>query len=289
MDIRLYWEKLYWALVKRYFKKKQKTYEDWLAKGYTNEPIVSFIIESHNKSVGVKRIVRKLREYPNAEIIVIDDGSNYKHTQSLMRYLVRGNEFLIRANDLYENVMYDKTIRFANGKYIILMQDDDEIIDLGWVDKGISLFKTYPDMVILGGLNGLEFKIEEKEKWGYVDLYKNDLLADKEFYFVHSVNRAPMLLNKKLFLDHLEHIDFSFAPFQCDDCELCLRAWLCGLKVGWYNAGFKSMIAGGMRIWNKGLMGFQEIKNRGRLYEMYRISTEEITHLVEKANKSLED
>lgn len=53
MDIRLYWEKVYWALAKRVFKRKQKTYEDWLAKGYTNQPLVSFIIESHNKSVGV--------------------------------------------------------------------------------------------------------------------------------------------------------------------------------------------------------------------------------------------
>ena len=166
MDIRLYWEKVYWALAKRAFKRKQKTYEDWLAKGYTNQPLVSFIIESHNKSVGVKRIVSKLREYPNAEIVVIDDGSEYKHTKSLMRFLTRGNEFLVRANDLYENVMYDKTIRFANGEYIVLMQDDDEITDLDWVDKGISYFKKYPDMAILGGLNGLEFVTDDKEKWG---------------------------------------------------------------------------------------------------------------------------
>lgn len=41
----------------------------------------------------------------------------------------------MRANDLYENVMYDKTIRFANGEYIVLMQDDDEITDLDWWTK----------------------------------------------------------------------------------------------------------------------------------------------------------
>lgn len=289
MDIRLYWEKVYWALAKRVFKRKQKTYEDWLAKGYTNQPLVSFIIESHNKSVGVKRIVSKLREYPNAEIVVIDDGSEYKHSKSLMMYLTRGNEFLVRANDLYENVMYDKTIRFANGEYIVLMQDDDKITDLGWVDKGVAYFKKYSDMAILGGLNGLDFVIDEKEKWGYNGSYPSAFFKGKDFRFVHSVNRAPMLLNKKLYIEHLGHIDFSFAPFQCDDTELCLRAWLSGLKVGWYNAGFESMIAGGMRIWNKGLMGFQEIKNRGKLYEMYRDSLEEVTSLVEKANKTIDD
>lgn len=284
MDILMSIEKVRCALAKRFLKKKQKTYEDWLAKGYRNLPKVSFIIESHNKSLGVRRIVRKLREYPDAEIIVIDDGSSFAHTRALVKFLDGGNEFLVRANDLYENVMYDKTIRFANGRYVVLMQDDDEITSLDWVDKGIRYFERYPDMAILGGLDGLNFVIDEENRWGYVDQYPDK--AKGEFRFVHSVNRAPMLLDRDLFLKHLGHIDFSFAPFQCDDCELCLRAWLSGLKVGWYDAGFESMLAGGMRIWNKGLIGVQEIKNRGKLYEMYKDRVNEISALVEKANKS---
>ena len=278
-------EKVRCALAKRFLKKKQKTYEDWLAKGYRNLPKVSFIIESHNKSLGVRRIVRKLREYPDAEIIVIDDGSSFAHSRALVKFLDRGNEFLVRANDLYENVMYDKTIRFANGRYVVLMQDDDEITSLDWVDKGIRYFERYPDMAILGGLDGLNFVIDDEKRWGYVDQYPDK--ANGEFRFVHSVNRAPMLLDRDLFLKHLEHIDFSFAPFQCDDCELCLRAWLSGLKVGWYDAGFESMLAGGMRIWNKGLTGFQEIKNRGKLYEMYKDRVSEISAMIVEANKSL--
>lgn len=285
MDILMSIEKVRCALAKRFLKKKQKTYEDWLAKGYRNLPKVSFIIESHNKSLGVRRIVRKLREYPDAEIIVIDDGSSFAHTRALVKFLDGGNEFLVRANDLYENVMYDKTIRFANGRYVVLMQDDDEIARLDWVDKGIRYFERYPDMVILGGLDGLNFVIDEENRWGYVDQYPDK--AKGGFRFVHSVNRAPMLLDRDLFLKHLRHIDFSFAPFQCDDCELCLRAWLSGLKVGWYDAGFESMLAGGMRIWNKGLIGVQEIKNRGKLYEMYKDRVNEISVLVEKANSKL--
>ena len=285
MDILMSIEKVRCALAKRFLKKKQKTYEDWLAKGYRNHPKVSFIIESHNKSLGVRRIVRKLREYPEAEIIVIDDGSSFAHTRALVKFLDGGNEFLVRANDLYENVMYDKTIRFANGRYVVLMQDDDEITSLDWVDKGIRYFERYPDMVILGGLDGLNFVIDEENRWGYVDQYPDK--AKGGFRFVHSVNRAPMLLDRDLFLKHLGHIDFSFAPFQCDDCELCLRAWLSGLKVGWYDAGFESMLAGGMRIWNKGLIGVQEIKNRGKLYEMYKDRVNEISVLVEKANSKL--
>ncbi len=287
MNIKSLFYKIYWGLKKRLKLTKQKSYNDWLSKGYVNKPKISFIIQSHNKSYAVRMIVDKLRNYPNSEIIVIDDGSKPKHTKYLTKYLTKGNEFLIRSNDLYENVMYDKTIRFANGEFIALLQDDDEIVNLKWVDKALYFFEKHSDMVILGGLNGLDFKISDENEWGYVDEYEDKTLMENGFCFVHSVNRAPMLLKKNLYSEKLKHIDFSFAPFQCDDCELCLRAWLSGLKVGWYNAGFKSISAGGMRIWNNGLIGRQELTNRNKLFQMYKNSVDHISCLVRKANERI--
>jgi len=287
MKVKLLLDKIYWALVKRTKVKKQKNYEGWLAKGYNNTPDISFIIQSHNKSGSVIHAVEQLRKYPKAEIIVMDDGSTLDHTKQLAYFLNGANEFLIRANDLYENVMYDKAIRFANGTYLVLLQDDDEIVNLDWVDKAIAYFKQYPDMVILGGFNGLDFTIYEKEKWGVADLYKDRDISEKEFQFVHAVNRAPMFIHKPLFIQYLKHIEFSFAPFQCDDTELCLRAWLSGLKVGWYNAGFRSLMAGGMRIWNNEFTRTQEERNKRQLYDLYKDSVIQLKELVEKANENL--
>lgn len=285
MNIRLLFEKCYWALLKRIHIEKQKTYEDWLAKGYLNTPEVSFIIQSHNKSMGVIHIVKRLRSYPNAEIIVIDDGSELHHTKNLTNFLCGGNEFLIRANDLYENVMYDKAIRFANGFYIVLLQDDDNICGMEWLREGLAYFRKYPDMVILGGLEGLEFWIDEVNKYGAL----KKIPCMNKFQFVHTVNRSPMLLNKSLYTQYLKHFEFSFAPFQCDDSELCLRAWLSGLKVGWYDTSteFKSLMAGGMRIWNNELISVQGERNSRKLYEMYKTHSSKITRRVEEANKTL--
>ncbi|MDF9830954.1 glycosyltransferase [Parabacteroides sp. PF5-6] len=287
MKVKLLLEKVYWALAKRTRVKKQKSYEGWLAKGYNNTPDISFIIQSHNKSNSVIHTVKQLRKYPKAEIIVMDDGSTPDHTKRLVNFLDGANEFLIRANDLYENVMYDKAIRFANGTYLVLLQDDDEIVGLDWVDKAIAYFRQYPDMAILGGFNGLDFTIYEEEKWGVADLYKNKDISEKEFLFVHAVNRAPMFIHKPLYMQHLKHIRFSFAPFQCDDTELCLRAWLSGLKVGWYNAGFRSLMAGGMRIWNNEFTRTQEQRNKRQLYDLYKDHIIQLNGLVEEANKSL--
>jgi glycosyltransferase involved in cell wall biosynthesis len=283
--LNLYFYKFYLALIKRLPLQKQKTYEAWAAKGYNNTPEISFIIQSHNKSLGVISVVKHLRNYPNAEIIVIDDGSDLHHTKQLTRFLHNANEFLIRANDLYEIVMYDKAIRFANGSYVVLLQDDDNILSVDWVYKGLEYLIQYPDMVILGGRDGLRFKMDEKLQTGDACAYPDGENNLDEFRFVHVVNRAPVFLNKALFTEHLKHIDFSFAPFQSDDSELCLRAWLRGLKVGWYKAGFKSLLAGGMRIYNNKLTERQVTHNGHKLYDIYNNSIEIINKKVEEANQ----
>lgn len=284
MDIRMTWERLYWALVKKTkAQNNKKSYEYWLSKGYLNTPRISFIIQSHNKSYQVIHIVKKLREYPDAEIIVIDDGSDAQHTAALTQCLQNANEFIIRANDLYENVMYDKAIRFSNGKYIALLQDDDDFESLAWVEEAVSCFEKYPLLSILGGNNGLDFIIDEERKFGLGGNYEHEPTENGSFRFVHHVDRAPMWLNRALFMEKLKHIDFTFAPFQFDDCELCLRAWLNGLQVGWYDARFKSLSAGGMRIWNSSFTGTQCQRNAAKLYEMYKDKKEQVDQLVANA------
>lgn len=278
-------DKIRLALQKRLkLTQNQKTYAMWVAKGYINTPIVSFILQSHNKSLQIEHIVHKLRKYPKCEIIVIDDGSDKPHSIRLTKLLTRANEFLIRSNDLYENVMYDKTIRFANGKYIALLQDDDDFENLDWIDQAIHYFEQNPRLAILGGKNGLDIVFEEEKKHGHGGKYA---LQNASFSFVPAVNRAPMWINKTLFIEHLKHIDFSFAPFQFDDYELCARTWLSGLQVAWYNAYFKSLSVGGMRLWNSAFTTEQSTRNGHKLYELYHNRIEEIHELVDLSNKSL--
>lgn len=262
-------------------QKQQKSYESWAAKGYDNAPEVSVIIQSHNKSVQVEHIVNKLRKRQSLEIIVVDDGSDFKHAQALAKFLIGANEFLLRSNDLYENIMYDRTLRMANGKYIALLQDDDDFDNLGWIDDAIGLFQKYPFLAILGGKDGMDVAFEDEK-------VKNVPPKDRQsITFVAVVNRAPMWIRKDLYEQKLHHIDFAFAPFQYDDYELCLRAWLNGLQVGWYHAHFKSLSVGGMRLWN-GLFSRQQYERNGkRLYDLYKAQATLIGQLVEDANSHL--
>ena len=106
-----------------------------------------------------------------------------------------------------------------------------------------------------------------------------------DFCFVTAVNRAPMWINKELYAQHLHHIDFRFAPFQFDDYELCARTWLSGLQVGWYDAGFQSLTAGGMRLWNNDFTKEQALLNGKLLYQLYADKQDEIRRLVSDSNQ----
>ncbi len=281
--MRLFLEKIKLALLKRSgTSQKKKDHQSWVDKGYRNEPTVTFIIQSHNKSLQVCHVLPKLRQYGDAEIIVIDDGSDKGHTERLVAALTGANEFLLRANDLFENVTYDKAIRLANGKYIALMQDDDDFDGTNWVERAVRLFEEHPQMAILGGKDGLEIAFEEDRQWAH----GGPSQAEGDFCYVTSVNRAPMWINKTLYEQHLHHIDFRFAPFQFDDYELCARTWLSGLQVGWYDAGFRSLTAGGMRLWNTAFTNEQAERNGKLLYQLLAGKKEQLRTLVETARNA---
>jgi hypothetical protein len=64
-------------------------------------------------------------------------------------------------------------------------------------------------------------------------------------------------------------IDQSFAPFQCDDVDACLRAWRAGWRVGLYSAKFSTFCEGGMRLFNADEIPQQAVRNWKMIYERH--------------------
>ena len=284
----------------------QKTYESWSAKNYNAYPLVSFVIQTHNKSKIVLKFIEKLRNYKNAEIILIDDGSEKKESLFLLDKLTGANEFILKANDLYEVITYDRGIYLARGKYVALLQDDDDFEDLNWVDQAIHYFEKYQDLAFLGGRIGTDmmpFETTPDNTRGQYEV-KNGIGQRKnsfkyrfidgntekgDFKFTQVVVRAPMWVNRQLFIDHIKHIDQTFAPFQWDDAEVCLRAYSLGFKVAWYRTSFKIGVSavGGMQIWNRVLHHRQDEVNAHKIYELYGKKFSEFQIAIDDANAKL--
>ena len=284
----------------------QKTYEMWASKNYNSEPAVSFVIQVHNNCERVSKFVRKLRKFENSEIIVIDDGSKKKQSLILLQELTGANEFILRSNDLYEVITYDRAIYLSRGKYIALLQDDDDFDDFSWVDDAVKCFERFTDLVFLGGRLGVdmlpfettpdkmrgEYEMENgygqrKNSFKYKFIDQGTEIVN--FRFTQAVVRAPMWVNRALFIDKIKHIDQSFAPFQWDDAEMCLRAYSVGLKVAWYRTNFKISAAGdgGMRIWNLILHHRQDEVNAKKIYALYKDRFEEFQQIIDNANAEI--
>jgi hypothetical protein len=72
-------------------------------------------------------------------------------------------------------------------------------------------------------------------------------------------------------------IDQVFAPFQCDDADACMRAWMNGWRVGLYSAAFKRLALRGMELFNAEKISDQAARNWAIVYERYGTSIKDGT------------
>jgi GT2 family glycosyltransferase len=276
---------------------------------YNEKPKVSAIVQFFNKRQNISSLINALRLAPIDEIIVIDDGSSDGSYKDWIEHLTQPNDFLIRSNDLYEVRTYSRAIDLARGEYIILLQDDDiPPASPAWVEEAISLFETFPKLLILGGRLALDLLTPDIVNPGGDSVYKEEgdiagtpgvnkyriikkpkfltSEANLPFMFAEYVNRAPMFLRRKEVLD-LGGISQEFAPFQCDDADICIRAWLSGYQVGFYNSDFvRDIGVGGMRLFNKEAVPKQAMKNWQLIYSKYSdvIKSKTLNALVAESN-----
>jgi glycosyltransferase involved in cell wall biosynthesis len=261
---------------------------------YNEWPRVSAVLQLFNKRENVHAILASLFAAQVEEIIVLDDGSSDGALEVLSDLLRGKNHFIIRSNDLYEVRTYSRTLDFARGQIVALLQDDDlPPLDGLWVEHALQLFERYPRLAVLGGRDGLELKLKDDPASGPAVTYRRVGLrqgrrAGPPFTFVDAVNRAPMLLRRDA-IRRLGGIDNAFAPVQCDDVDLCLRAWKAGLQVGLYSADFvRDVGMGGMRLFNADFLPAQAKRNWKTIYHRYGpdIANGHIAALVAEARSS---
>ncbi len=256
---------------------------------YIERPRISAVVQLFNKKDNIAAILATLQTVGIEEIVVVDDGSSDGAMEILPALLTGKNHFLIRSNDLFEVRTYSRALDFCRGEIVVLLQDDDyPPPEPGWVSAALDLFRCYPKLAILGGHCGLALLPRDPPKENGDDRAGDDQLIDQPgiaryrvktfppgteadglFTFVEVVNRAPMFVLRSA-LASLGGIDQVFAPFQCDDVDLCLRAWRAGYQVGLYQTDFvRDVGVGGMRLFNADAVPRQAVKNWRLIYERY--------------------
>jgi GT2 family glycosyltransferase len=226
------------------------------------------------------------------EVIVIDDGSDPYVMRCLRGMLSGADHFILRCNDLFEIRTYNRAIAMSRGQFVALLQDDDIYSSQQWWRDALRIFEANPRVGVCGGYAGADLGMPEpvpvhqspmehyrqhpdrtegdQYSWPGIASYTlvrgTDLAAP---VFVDQVNRAPMFVRRECF-DDVGPFDESFAPFQCDDKEFCIRAWKAGWQVALYSSGAQMhCFEGGMRRLELERRITLSYRNHQRLYELH--------------------
>jgi len=109
-------------------------------------PLVSIVIPVYNTADYIMESVNSAidQDYPNKEIIVIDDGSNEK-TKKVLSALSSKIDFLISQDNSGQSTARNKGIEKAQGEYI-LIQDSDDYFKPSFIRRAVDILKTKPNI-----------------------------------------------------------------------------------------------------------------------------------------------
>jgi O-antigen biosynthesis protein len=213
-------------------------------------PLVSIIIPNRDAFVLITEVLEgltKRTDYPAIEIVVIDNGSKDPEVLSLYGAYGEGpTPFRVRIEEEAFNFSrsINRGVEMANGALVLLLNNDIEIVDRGWLKEMVSCFDyddvgivgaklLYPDQTIqhvgviagLGGLAGHWFIGRDKNFPGPMGR-----LRVRQSLSV--VTGACMLVSKDCY-EAVGGLDEEIFPIAYNDVDFCLRAIKKGFRVVW--------------------------------------------------------
>ncbi len=218
--------------------------------GRDHWPTVSIVIPSKNAFPLISRLLTALTkdtDYPNFEIIVVDNGSTDPATLALYeRHRAGPIEFRVDIHEEPFNFSraINRGVSMAKGQHILLLNNDIEVLEPGWLKEMVSCF-AYPQVGIvgakllyqdrtiqhvgviagLGGLAGHWFIGRDRNFPGPMGrLWVRQSLS--------VVTGACMLVSKECF-HQVGLFDEEAFPIAYNDVDFCLRAIGKGFRVVW--------------------------------------------------------
>ena len=111
---------------------------------------VSVVITCYNQGQYLEECINSVTnsDYPNIEIILVDDGSEDTFTQKTLDKLDSGKIRIIRQNNQGVCAARNNGIAAASGKYILPLDADDKIAET-YISKAVNIFARNPDTGIV--------------------------------------------------------------------------------------------------------------------------------------------
>jgi GT2 family glycosyltransferase len=209
-----------------------------------NNPLVSIIIPSKDNQAVLKQCIKSIYDntaYKNFEIIVVDNGSNAGNRVEIEKFREEcGFTYLYQPMDFNFSKMCNLGVDAAKGEYILLLNDDMEVIEPSWLERMVGqafLANTgavgakllYPDSTkiqhvgITNTIWGPGHKLKQFDD--SVSYYYG---RNRFIYDMIGVTAACLMIRKKLYIEIGGMYEGLAVAY--NDVDLCFRLYEMGLN-----------------------------------------------------------
>jgi GT2 family glycosyltransferase len=202
-------------------------------------PLVSIIIVTWNQAAYTKSCIESIFEhsdYPNLEIIVVDNGSKDNTLDYLKQVQCQRGNFGIIANE--QNLGFGRAnnigIRQAKGEYIILL-NNDTVVTKGWI-TGMIRHLGQPEIGMVGPVTN-NVGNEARIRVYYKDLNEMAFFAEryaarnKGRVFDISMLAMYCVAMRRETVDKVGFLDEQFEIGMFEDNDYCRRIREIGLNI----------------------------------------------------------
>jgi alpha-1,3-rhamnosyltransferase len=184
-----------------------------------NQPLVSIISSSYNHAEFVEEFVESVfqQNYPNTELIMMDDGSKDGCDKVVGKLSEKyGFYCLLRENGGFPNAL-NTLLPKAKGKYIVIIAADDKM-PINRIKKQVEFLEKNPELAITCGFMQ---EIDEKSTLGNFvkNPFKSGDIWDKLF-LSETYILAPTVMIRKECLDQVGKYDENL---KVEDFDMWLR------------------------------------------------------------------
>ncbi len=211
------------------------------------EPFVSILIPSKDQGRALKKCIESIYKetnYKNFEIILIDhETSEPKAVKCIDEFNKKEGFRVIKYSGSFNySAMMNRAAEVSNGQVLILLNNDTEIIESGWLTELVSQVSR-PEVGVAGALLLFEDRTIQHAGihpglGGLMGHGHKHLAADDPGYFnrlktVHEVTAVTgaCLAIEKSTWSHLGGLDETNLQVAYNDIDLCLKARSSDLRV----------------------------------------------------------
>ena len=152
----VFWNTLLMIPLSIYSKNKEETMQST-----PNTPLVSVIIPAYNEEKVIANTIESTIEinYPNKDIIIIDDGSKDKTLQIAKRYESKGVKVLHKVNGGKASAL-NLALNFAKGEIVAIL-DADTLASRNSLTEIVKVFESEENIAAVAG----NIKVRNKRNW----------------------------------------------------------------------------------------------------------------------------